>query len=88
MWLATKLTYRIVGGSNLNFRVSKLAMRGGYSGRLSRSLEYKVSQCLEDYKNEGQTDWSVATLYEYCQKSDSSLRRIKKRQLEGIIEKG
>ncbi|KAL1926328.1 hypothetical protein VTP01DRAFT_5849 [Rhizomucor pusillus] len=62
-------------------------MRGGYSGRLSRSLEYKVSQCLEDYKNEGQTDWSVATLYEYCQKSDSSLRRIKKRQLEGIIEK-
>lgn len=64
-------------------------MRGGsYGGRLSRSLEFKVSQCLEDYRNEGQTDWSVATLYEYCQKTDASLRRIKKRQLEGIIEKG
>ncbi|KAI7850320.1 P-loop containing nucleoside triphosphate hydrolase protein [Circinella umbellata] len=61
-------------------------MRGN-AGRLSRSLEHRVSDCLTSYKEEGHTDWNMSTLYDYLQKKDVSLRRQKKKQLENIIEK-
>lgn len=60
----------------------------GQQGRLARSLDWKVTQCLVRYKKEGHKDWSLPTLYEYVQRIDYSLRRIKKRQLEVTIEKG
>ncbi|KAI9493299.1 P-loop containing nucleoside triphosphate hydrolase protein [Zychaea mexicana] len=59
----------------------------GNAGRLSRSLEHRVSDALNSYKEQGYTDWSTSTLYEYLQKTDVSLRRQKKKQLENIIEK-
>ncbi|KAI9246703.1 P-loop containing nucleoside triphosphate hydrolase protein [Phascolomyces articulosus] len=59
----------------------------GNAGRLSRSLEHRVTDCLTTYKEQGHTDWSTSTLYEYLQKTDVSLRRQKKKQLENIIEK-
>ncbi|KAF7730849.1 hypothetical protein EC973_001367 [Apophysomyces ossiformis] len=62
-------------------------MRGGYHGRLGRSLEHRVSNHLSQYKAEGNADWSTLALYEYLQKIDVSMRRIKKRQLETVIEK-
>ena len=61
-------------------------MRGN-AGRLSRSLEHRVFDCLTSYKAQGLTDWNISTLYDYLQKSDVSLRRQKKKQLENIIEK-
>ncbi|KAI8144585.1 hypothetical protein BJV82DRAFT_607830 [Fennellomyces sp. T-0311] len=62
-------------------------MRGNGPGRLSRSLEHRVADGLAGYKEAGNTDLSVSTLYEYLQKTDVSLRRQKKKQLETIIEK-
>ncbi|ORZ09612.1 P-loop containing nucleoside triphosphate hydrolase protein [Absidia repens] len=60
---------------------------GGSQGRLSRSLEFKVSKYFTQYKAQGNTDWSLVTLVDYVQKVDSSFRRLKKRQIEQTIEK-
>jgi ribosome biogenesis ATPase len=60
---------------------------GGNHNRLSRSLEHKVNNVIDLYKGEGHTDFGVFAIYEYAQKVDASLRRIKKRQLEVVIEK-
>ncbi|CAO3595416.1 unnamed protein product [Absidia cylindrospora] len=60
---------------------------GGYQGRLSKSLEFKVSKYFTQYKAQGNTDWSLVTLVDYVQKVDSSFRRLKKRQIEQTIEK-
>ncbi|KAI9302445.1 P-loop containing nucleoside triphosphate hydrolase protein [Cunninghamella echinulata] len=63
--------------------------RGGSNspGRLSRGLEFKITKLFGEYKENGNADWSLATLYEYVQDVDSSLRRMKKRQLEQVIER-
>ncbi|KAI8379662.1 P-loop containing nucleoside triphosphate hydrolase protein [Radiomyces spectabilis] len=63
------------------------ARGGGQYSRLSRSLEFKISRHLTDYKNAGNTDWSLFALYDYVQRVDVSLRRVKKRQIEMVIEK-
>lgn len=55
--------------------------------RLSRSIENKILNCLDLYKSEGQKDISVAAIQEYALKVDSSLRRMKRRQLEMVVEK-
>jgi ribosome biogenesis ATPase len=59
----------------------------GPYNRLSRSIENKILNCLDLYKSEGLKDMSLVAVQEYSLKVDSSLRRIKKRQLEMVIEK-
>ncbi|KAI7889763.1 P-loop containing nucleoside triphosphate hydrolase protein [Mucor mucedo] len=60
---------------------------GGPYMRLSRSIENKILNCLDLYKSEGHKDMSVYAIQEYSLKVDSSLRRMKRRQLEMVIEK-
>lgn len=60
---------------------------GGPYMRLSRSIENKILNCLDLYKAEGHKDMSVSGIQEYSLKVDSSLRRMKRRQLEMVIEK-
>ncbi|CAO3621780.1 unnamed protein product [Cunninghamella blakesleeana] len=60
---------------------------GGSQGRLSRGLEFKITKYFAQYRAAGNNDWTVASLYDYVQNVDSSLRRMKKRQLEQTIEK-
>lgn len=55
---------------------------------LQGRLTDNVARCLSYYKAEGQTDWSISTLYEYVQQSDKTMKRVKKKQLEAAIEKG
>lgn len=55
---------------------------------LQGRLTDNVARCLSFYKAEGQTDWSIPTLYEYVQQSDKTMKRVKKKQLEAAIEKG
>lgn len=57
------------------------------SGRLTKSLDHKVSRLIEQYQQEGNQNVSTSNLYEYIQVSDVSLRRMKKLQLEKTIEK-
>ncbi|KAJ8658799.1 hypothetical protein O0I10_005525 [Lichtheimia ornata] len=54
---------------------------------LQGRLTDNVARCLSYYKAEGQTDWSISTLYEYVQQSDKTMKRVKKKQLEAAIEK-
>jgi ribosome biogenesis ATPase len=61
---------------------------GGSQGRLSRSLEFKIAKYFTQYKEQGNSDWTLASLLEYVQNVDSSLRRMKKRQIEQAIERG
>ncbi|CEG71680.1 Putative Ribosome biogenesis ATPase RIX7 [Rhizopus microsporus] len=60
---------------------------GGSYNKLTRSIENKVLNCLDLYKAEGHKEFAAYAIYDYCLKVDSSLRRIKKRQLEMVIEK-
>lgn len=60
---------------------------GGPYNRLSRSIENKILNCLDLYKSDGHKDMTLTAVQEYSLKVDSSLRRIKKRQLEMVIEK-
>lgn len=60
---------------------------GGSYNKLTRSIENKVLNCLDLYKAEGHKEFATYAIYDYCLKVDSSLRRIKKRQLEMVIEK-
>lgn len=60
---------------------------GGPYNRLSRAIENKILNALDLYKSEGHTDMSPITVYDYCLKVDSSLRRMKKRQIEQVLEK-
>ncbi|CEG80560.1 Putative Ribosome biogenesis ATPase RIX7 [Rhizopus microsporus] len=60
---------------------------GGFYNKLTRSIENKVLNCLDLYKAEGHKEFAAYAIYDYCLKVDSSLRRIKKRQLEMVIEK-
>lgn len=66
---------------------SKGNSSAGPYNRLSRSIENKVLNCLDLYKAEGKKDMTPFTIQEYCLKVDSSLRRIKRRQLEQVIDK-
>ncbi|KAI8976013.1 P-loop containing nucleoside triphosphate hydrolase protein [Pilobolus umbonatus] len=59
---------------------------GGNYNKLSKVVENKVLNCLDLYKAEGCTDYSHSTVQEYALRVDSSLRRVKKRQLESAIE--
>ena len=63
------------------------ASSGGPYNRMSRSIENKILNCLDLYKSEGLKDMSLFAIQEYALKVDSSLRRMKKRQLEQVIEK-
>ncbi|GAA5796921.1 hypothetical protein HPULCUR_002299 [Helicostylum pulchrum] len=60
---------------------------GGPYNRLSRSIENKILNCLDLYKAEGLKDMTPYTIQEYSLKVDSSLRRIKRRQLEQVVDK-
>lgn len=60
---------------------------GGPYNRLSRSIENKILNCLDLYKSEDLKDMSPLAIQEYSLKVDSSLRRLKRRQLEQVIEK-
>ncbi|KAI8092885.1 P-loop containing nucleoside triphosphate hydrolase protein [Halteromyces radiatus] len=60
---------------------------GGSQGRLSRSLEFKIAKYFTQYKEQGKNDWTLVTLVDHVQTVDSSLRRMKKRQLEQAIER-
>jgi hypothetical protein len=62
-------------------------MKKPAGGRLSKSLDHKVSRLIDQYQQEGNENLSTSSLYEYIQVSDISMRRMKKLQLEKTIEK-
>jgi ribosome biogenesis ATPase len=67
--------------------------RGGASGksgpynRMSRVIENKLLNCIDLYRSDGLKDMSPMVLIDYCLKVDSSLRRMKRRQIELSLEK-
>jgi ribosome biogenesis ATPase len=61
--------------------------KGGTYNRMSRAIENKLLNCIDLYRSEGLKDMSPLVLIDYCLKVDSSLRRMKRRQVELALEK-
>lgn len=61
--------------------------KGGPYNRMSRAIENKLLNCIDLYRSEGLKDMSPLALIDYCLKVDSSLRRMKRRQVELALEK-